>query len=348
MFNNINHRRLGVGFVVSLIVVLLAAIIGVSNDPPVGAANDVCKDVEGSTTLFNQQTSDLAFGPAVPTEATQAKAELHKRRCLDPALTTADAIDAGFENFPFPSSDDEWDAQWRGLNGDRELWLKTIEKLESQEATASAEVVDHPHSYHTMWFLDGPPTAYGAMPYLRQGTGHAAEAGLVLKFTFPDGSVRMYRLSCGFQPVRDTPFPKIPPPEVPPSTTVPSTTVPGTTVPGTTVPGTTVPGTTVPSTTTPCEPPKVLKGGKCELPPASPTIPPTTVGSGVTPTSLGPSPTATPDPTPTGPITTVDPPVSTVPSNVGGGPTGVTIPPTIAPLPTVPPATIQPGRPPSG
>ena len=41
MFNNINHRRLGVGFVVSLIVVLLAAIIGVSNDPPVGAANDV-------------------------------------------------------------------------------------------------------------------------------------------------------------------------------------------------------------------------------------------------------------------------------------------------------------------
>lgn len=109
----------------------------------------------------------------------------------------------------------------------------------------------------------------------------------------------------------------------------------------TVVTSTTVPGSS--TTVLICEPPMVLKAGKCELPPASPTIPPAP-SVVVSSTSLQPSETAAPDPVPPGPINTVDPPVSTVPSNVGGGDTGVDIPPPSGPLPTPPSTSIPEGQ----
>lgn len=357
MFTNFNLRRGSAAVVVAIVLLALGSITGIigGDDPPADAGNDVCKDVEGPVpTLFSQQTPDLAFGPAAPTEVDAAKAELHTRRCLDPALTAAHAVDAGLEGFPFPSSDDEWFAQWTRLNADRELWLATIETLETQEATAVADVFNDPESYHTMWFLDGPETAYGKLPYLRQGPGHASEAGLVLRFTFPDGSVREYRLSCGFQPVRHNPFPNVPGLEVPPPVTTPTTTVPsGTTVPtattvptNTTVPsGTTVPTTVVPtSTTIKCgDKANQLPDGTCGLTattvprapatvPASsttrPTTPPTapsnTLAPGAPPTTWDNVPTATTvqpkdgPPVVGTPQTTVAPMVTSAPTtNVG-------------------------------
>lgn len=327
---NFNYRRAGGGVLVGLLFLLLGAVTGIiGDDPPTDAAtNDICNDVEGPVTLYNQQTPDLAFGPAVSTEVDAATAELHKRRCLDPALTAAHAVDAELEGFPFPSSDEEWEGQWSELLGDRELWLATIEKLEAQEATAVADVFDDPESYHTMWFLDGPETTYGKLPYLRQGPGHAGEAGMVLRFAWADGTVREYRLSCGFQPVRHQPFPKLPPPpDTPPTTTVPGTTVPTVT-------------TTPTNTTVPCGDKAVrLPNGTCGL--TATTVPRATATVPVSTTRPSTPPTAPPDTLPRGvtPTTWDDVPTPSTVQLPDGPPVTATPPTTITPMVTSPPTT---------
>jgi hypothetical protein len=273
MFNNINFnsRRAAAGVVALLLLIVTFATLSVvgGDEPPAEGAPPAanCDDVTGTIpTLFNQQTEDLAFGPAVTPELDAALAELHARRCLDPALTAAHAVDYGLEGFPFPSTDEEWQTMWSNLNADRALWLSVIGQMEAKEKEAVAEIVDYPEAYHTMWFLDGPETVYGKLPYLRQGPGHAAEAGMVLRFTWSDGTVKMFRLSCGFQPVSPVPYPNIPPVEQPPCVCPPPT---GTVPPGTVPPGCehcpppTTPPTTVPPTTQPpcedCPPPTTVK-----------------------------------------------------------------------------------------
>lgn len=316
-----------------------------------------CDDVEGNTpTFYNQQTDDLAFGPAVETQVDPAVAELHKRRCQDPALTTAHAIDAGLEGWDFKPTDAEWQEQWTRLNGDRELWLSVIAQLEAQEKSeeTTVEVVNYPHSYHTMWFLDGPEGQFGKLPFLRQGPGHASEAGMVLKFTFKDGSVRMYRLSCGFQPVRETPFPNVPPVEEPPCDCPPPP--PVTTVP----PSTTVPGTSVPPKA--CPPGTIwddkdhdgkVDEGECippnEKPPVTTVAPPPVTVTAAPTTTLFIPPTAPPD-VPPGPTSTVEPTVPDRPvQHPDDPPTQSTAPATVAPAATTPNTSAPPntGVPPS-
>lgn len=243
-----------------MLLLLFSGFIPGLGPVPGNASESPCEGVEGDTpTLYNQQTDDLAFGPSVGGELEQVKAELHKRRCLDPALTAAHAIDAELDGWPFPSSDEEWQDQWGRLIGDRELWLKVIGELEAQEAEATADLFDDPEGYHSMWFLDGPEGQYGKLPFLRQGPGHAGEAGMTLRFTWSDGTVRQYRLSCGFQPVRHTPFPEVPPVEQPPCDCPPPTIPTTTTVPPCENCG---PTTTVPPTTTPCPPPAGVPADK--------------------------------------------------------------------------------------
>jgi|GEM_PF-5444786 len=193
------------------------------------------------------------FGPAAPEEVTAAQAEFAARRCsTDAALqvATSEYLISGFSD---PATRV---AKTTELLGDPAKWQASEDSVVAKLATAKAEIATMSGSYKTLDMVDQGriiPEIY-AVPV-------DAAPFKVLRYTWPDGTVKQFKLNCGYQPVEQS-FPKtvptkptqpsntqpkeMPKPKPSPTTTQP----PGTTIPGTTAPPATQPPTTIPSSPT--------------------------------------------------------------------------------------------------
>lgn len=194
--------------------------------------------------FFARETEGNQFGPAAPEDpanvaATQA--DFASRRCSDAALLVADS-EYLFNEFS--------DAPTRvqktiDLMSNPDAWALTELRFQNRlnEAT-KVEIVEMSGRYQTMDMEDKGRI----IPEIYQVPVEAAPFK-VLRYTFPDGSVKQFKLNCGYQPVEQNFPPSVPGKGAPPAPNQPSTPpTPG--KPG--KPG--KPGTT--TTTTP--------SGKCE------------------------------------------------------------------------------------
>jgi hypothetical protein len=231
-----------------------------SNTP---AAPSCGADVSNPLHYYTYDITGIAFGPQVDGEVQAVLAELHVRRLHDSALTMAHAVYYGI--LPVPVDDAAWVSSVQSLEADHCKWEGLVGQLEAKEATGSPTLEGDSSQYDTYWFLHTPDNG---TPLLRQGPGHAPEAGAVLTFRFPDGTMFKLRRVCGFQPADDHPFLGIPVIQeasqhssAPAATPAPApTAAPTTAPPATAAPTTAPPATTVPHTSSskPPTPPNCL------------------------------------------------------------------------------------------
>lgn len=231
-----------IGAILLILVVSMTASISTAPaaPPPPSPGADICVNVSGA---FPQYYADQAppgsnhFGPAVAVSTAQA--ENHNRICLDPALFAPQDL---YFNDTFT---DEAALQQYIVNtgADRAAWLSGVAALEAKMATATVEVVEETATYWTMYAV---PRGDGLPPLIQQGQEEMVNQP-ILKFTFPNGTVKRLKLDCGFQPVEPNAFPGIPPlgsPPPPPPAAPPvvTTVVPPTNPPPTQPPPTTPDG----------------------------------------------------------------------------------------------------------
>ncbi len=307
------RRRLLLGmgiaaFVALLVVVPLVARTSDAQPPTPPPSGDCASNVH----YYRYDVQVDNNGPAAPTEVDAAKAELHARRCSDPALV---AQHASYQSGSFAGTQALLDVT-NGYVNDRASWANAVGIMEAAEAQCTASVVDMSGAYKTM-YMQGTqpvPSSYPADP--------DRPSYKVLRFSCPNGSEWNYKLDCGYQPVGQFP----PPPESPsaPPTGGPTPTpspvcvvncTPTTSTPPTTPPTTT--GCTVPQGCKPYVPPTPAQCADPAKPcqpgvgpsvprPADPVQPTTTY---VPPSTVLPQPAPLPQPQPT--VTT---PNSTLPT----------------------------------
>ena len=251
MLAHMNKNRMAGGMLIPLLLFLVVGVGKVVvDDPPAGGntTTTVPAACPGAVHYFRHDLPVEVnhFGPAAPdNDVNAALAELHNRRCVDPALTVAHRQYQA-RNYTSP---EERLFQTEGLANNPEAWALNVLALEEREAIAvKVEVVDMTESYQTLYMVDTPvPTIYQDVvdrPKYK-----------VIRFTYADGSVDNLKLDCGFQPVEPI-FPGIPGPPAPGGSVTPSGDTP-TPTPG---PG---PGPNPPTT---CDP-RVCKGPAPATPP---------------------------------------------------------------------------------
>lgn len=196
------RRRFLLGFSLAAVVALLLIVPIVARvdaqPPPGGPPAGEC----ASTVDYYRYKVDVDNnGPAAPTEVDAAKAELHTRRCSDPALV---AQHAAYQSRAYVSTESMLDTTNNYVN-DRASWAGAVGMMEAAESKCSASVVDMSGPYQTMYMRGTQPipSSYPADP--------DRPSYQVLRFSCPDGSEWNYKLDCGYQPVGRFP----PPPEVP-------------------------------------------------------------------------------------------------------------------------------------
>jgi hypothetical protein len=167
--------------------------------------------------FFSRATEGNQFGPAAPEDpanvaATQA--DFASRRCQDAALMVADS-EYLFNEFS--------DAPTRvqktvDLMSSQEAWLLSEFRFQSRlnEATM-VEIAEMSGSYQTMDMEDKGRT----IPEIYQVPVEAAPFK-VLRYTWPDGTVKNFKLNCGFQPVDQQFPPSVPGVGAPPAPNQPS------------------------------------------------------------------------------------------------------------------------------
>lgn len=215
----VNRQRagaLGAALIVVVAVMLLfpSIIERAFGNPPPPPPDPACATIVSPHFYTNDVPGTNFFGPpAAGTTLEQLRTELHDRRCQDPALVVGHAYDAGLEGFAQLSGEQAFTAKIVELIENRDLWRQTVAILEDGENQASAEVTTMEGSYQTLYMVAG------VVPQIHQAEVDRPSFA-VLKFTLPDGSERIYKLDCGFQPVRQGKFPGVPklphPPGQPP------------------------------------------------------------------------------------------------------------------------------------
>lgn len=164
--------------------------------------------------FFARETSGNQFGPAAPeTDADAAHVEFASRRCRDAMLFVAD------EEYLF---NEFTDAPTRVQ--------KTIDLMENPEAWALRELRYQNRlneARREIAVMEGPYQTMDAedqdrmIPEVYQIPVEAAPFK-VLRYTFPDGTVKNFKLNCGFQPVEQNFPPSVPGKGAPASPNQPS------------------------------------------------------------------------------------------------------------------------------
>lgn len=304
------RRRFLFGFLGAVVLIPLLLLVGPLVIPSVGQPTPPTTQPPpaacGQDVHFYSYDVQPEFnGPAAPTEVEAAKAELHARRCADPALT---AQHASYLSGFFAGTQALLDTT-NGFMADRKSWTDTVALMEIAEKSCTASVEEMSGPYKTMYMqkTQPVPSSYPADP--------DRPSYQVLRFSCQDGSVWNYKLDCGFQPVG-----QFPPPPPPPSADVP----PGQSAPPrqpVTPPGRSTPPCTncVPPSIPPTVPPTSPPSGKPYVPPSP--------GQCADPAGLcqpGSGPSTPRPPDSQQPTATVVPPTSVVPPPA----------PTVAPRPT--------------
>jgi len=293
------RRRLLFGGIAAAIVALLVIIpiVGSVASPRTPPTPPPAGDCASTVDYYRYKVDVDNNGPAAPTEVDAAKAELHARRCTDPALV---AQHASYQSGSFAGTQALLDVT-NGYVNDRSSWVNAVAIMEAAEAQCSASVVEMSGPYKTM-YMQGTqpvPSSYPADP--------DRPSYLVLRFSCPNGSEWNYKLDCGFQPVGQFP----PPPETPapPASSTPSCSVNCGPPPSTCTyncVSTTIPPTTTPPTTPPvtCPP----QGCKPYVPPT-----PEMCADPAHPCQPGVGPSVPRPPDPTQPTVTVTPAPTVLP-----------------------------------
>lgn len=245
------------------------------------------------------------FGPAVTqSSVVDQLAELHNRRCTDPALVVAQSKYEGIGDYPTLNGD-SLTIRADQLAANPAAWANAIEVLEANEAGKTASDVTMSGTYQTMYMVAQPTGA----PLIRAASLNRTPF-MVLRI----GSWN-FKLNCGFQPVAQS-FPGVT--QLTP--TVSHTPAPHVRTPSTSTPPSnvcaihpsqcqvvvTVPTTTPRTTTTTCP---CTTGNQVQIPVQS-----QNPGVNVGPTPGAPSAAPTPSPT----LAPSRPNTSAPPANSGG------------------------------
>lgn len=241
---NATTRRRGVvplllGAAAAIAVVVTMMIPGLTpfSPDPAAAADSACTvsyyalDPNDANLSNPGKEVTGAFGPAVAArDEAGVKAELDERReCgadmkFDPALTAAHYSEwshNGLTSIKVDESPDGLNAFTAQLANDKDLRgkvLTELKKLEGESTFSTAPVSAG------IWSLYMMPNGSGGVSLK---VGQTSADGTNAVFTHGDKVIR-YRLDCGFQPNRDTPFTNVPectggecapPPVCPPGTT---------------------------------------------------------------------------------------------------------------------------------
>ncbi len=295
---DVMRRRLLIGMSVAAVIVLLivvpmvASVVDAAPPPPPPPSGDCASTVD----YYRYKVDVDNNGPAAPTEVEAAKAELHVRRCADPALV---AQHTSYQSGSFAGTQALLDVT-NGYVNDRPSWVNAVAIMEAAEAQCSAAVVEMSGPYKTM-YMQGTqpvPSSYPADP--------DRPSYQVLRFSCPNGSEWNYKLDCGFQPVGQFPPPPegTPPPAPPTGGPTPTSPTPVCTRNCGPTP-TTTPPTTTPPTTTGCT---VPQGCKPYVPPT-----PEMCADPARPCQPGVGPTVPRPPDPVQPTPTVVPPATVLP-----------------------------------
>lgn len=217
---NIKNWPAAAAACLTLVLLLVGgSIVGVIpgiGDNPAEAGDAVCADPAQEFLAY--QTPDAKFGPAVEQrELAQVQQELHRRRCLDPALLVAHQEFYVNEAKGQPYRTEADRAYWIAFYAaNRAEHSKAVAALEHFEATemAKAEVRHERTDNWSMWMVDSQP-----QPTIVAGPSDVVEFD-ALVFTDGNGKEYVFKLDCGFQPMVPvgTPLPPLPPPGTPPPT----------------------------------------------------------------------------------------------------------------------------------
>ncbi len=203
------------------LLLLIFPVIKVIVGPP-----DAGADPTASTTpaacgtnqiFFSRFTEGNQFGPAAPEDpanvaATQA--DFASRRCSDAALLVGDS-EYLFNEFS--------DAPTRvqktvDLMSNPDAWALSEMRFQARLNEAiKVEIVEMSGAYQTMDMEDKGRT----IPEIYQVPVEAAPFK-VIRFTFPDGTVKQFKLNCGYQPVEQNFPPSVPGKGAPPASNQPS------------------------------------------------------------------------------------------------------------------------------
>lgn len=214
---------------------------GADDDPPATTAPATCGL---NQVFFARETEGNQFGPAAPEDSANVaatQADFASRRCQDAALLVGDS-ESLFNEFS--------DAPTRvqktvDLMSNPDAWALSEMRFQNRlNEAVKVEIVEMSGAYQTMDMEDQGRI----IPEIYQVPVEAAPFK-VIRFTFPDGTVKQFKLNCGYQPVEQNFPPSVPGKGAPPAPNQPSKPVTPGKHHGTT--------TTVPSTST------TVKPGKC-------------------------------------------------------------------------------------
>ncbi|MFO0955690.1 MAG: hypothetical protein U0526_04135 [Candidatus Saccharibacteria bacterium] len=164
--------------------------------------------------FYARDTEGNQFGPAAPEEVNAAQAEFTKRRCVDPALLVADS-EYLFNEFSDPTARV---AKTQDFIANPDHWALSELRFQQKLGTATkVEVATMSGGYQTMDMVDRDRS----IPEIYQIPVEAAPFR-VLRYTFPDGSVKNFKLNCGFQPVEQSFPPSVPGKGAPPAPNQPA------------------------------------------------------------------------------------------------------------------------------
>jgi hypothetical protein len=249
-----DHRNLGIaGGIAAFVVLILLFATGhfsTNSNGSMASASPTTTPLSGCAVTASYYAAQAPagsnfFGPAVTqTSVAGQLAELHNRRCADPALVVAQSKYEGLPGY-VNLTGAQLTAEANALAGNPTQWMQAIKNLESNESGKLDVDTTKSGSYQTMYMVVQPSGA----PLIEQ-TAPDRPSFAVLEI----GSW-IYKLDCGFQPVSQTSFPGVTP--LVPTTPAPTVTVPPSTVcnacTSTTTGGCTSNCTTVTTpTTTPC------------------------------------------------------------------------------------------------
>jgi hypothetical protein len=226
--------------------------------------------------FFARETSGNQFGPAAPEDpanvaATQA--DFAARRCQDAALLVANS-EYLFNEFSDPATRVQ---KTIDLMANPDAWVLTEIRFQNRlNEVEKVEITEMSGPYQTMDMVDQGRT----IPEVYQIPVEAAPFK-VIRYTFPDGKVKNFKLNCGFQPVEQEFPPSVPGVGAPPAPNQPAA-PPAPAPPG--QPG--KPTTTQPTPTTPTTVPKCSGSGTCGTPHSGP--------DSIVPEPLPPTPGYTP------------------------------------------------------
>ena len=198
-------------------VMMALGLIGMESSKVHPAILSACTDVGVKPVFlaYDSATMGQNFGPpSTATNVAAVQADLHVRRCSDPALTVAHAAYYEVDGLSLPETQLQFQAAVQDeLQHPTVVWRNRVRAIEAYEASASSLTLSQTTAnYQTLYFRK--KASAWVIPQLASSTMIRMPATV---FVIRHGSVvKELKLNCGYQPHDIFPNGVITPPSVPP------------------------------------------------------------------------------------------------------------------------------------